>query len=64
MDEKMLHNEEAQGALDVLVDYLLFGEGGLSATQRKAVGRILSEVRFTLQLGNNRKPPPDVHQLR
>lgn len=64
MDEKMLQHEEAHGALDILVEYLLFGDGNLSTEQRKAIGRILSEVRFTLEMGGDRKPPPDVRQLR
>lgn len=52
--EKMLSEREATGILDVLVDYLMNGEGPLSAEQRKAIGRMLSEYRYTISA----KDPP------
>lgn len=48
--EVMLDIDEAQGTLDLLKSYLLFGpEGQISEKQRRAIGRLLSEVQFTLE---------------
>jgi len=49
IEEKMLSPEEAQGTLDLLKHYLLEGRGDLPARERRAVGRLLSEVQFTLE---------------
>ena len=48
-EEKMLSPEEAQGTLDLLKHYLLEGCGDLPARERLAVGRLLSEVQFTME---------------
>jgi len=61
-EEKMLSPEEAQGTLDLLKHYLLEGSGDLSARERRALGRLLSEVQFTLE--TPAMMPENVHALR
>ncbi len=47
----MFDRDEAKGAQDVVKKYLLEIGGDLSALERRALGRILSEAQFTLELG-------------
>jgi len=60
-EEKMLSVEEAQGTLDLLKHYLMEGKGNLSAIERRAVGRLLSEVQFTLEAPS--ALPENVHAI-
>lgn len=63
-EEKMLNLEEAQGTLDLLKHYLLGGSGELPARERRAVGRLLSEVQFTLETPlEEEELPENVHAL-
>ena len=61
-EEKMLSPEEAQGTLDLLKHYLMEGNGDLPAIERRAVGRLLSEVQFTLETPT--ELPENVHAMR
>jgi hypothetical protein len=61
-EEKMLSAEEAKGTLDLLKHYLMEGNGDLPAIERHAVGRLLSEVQFTLEAPA--ELPENVHAFR
>ena len=53
--ELMFNKEEANGAQDVVRRYLLEITGDLSNPERRALGRILAEAQFTLEMD---RPPP------
>lgn len=55
-DDPVFKADEAWAVLDVVKGYLLFGEGDLPAGQRKALGRLLSEVQYTIE--SEASPPP------
>lgn len=40
--------DEAQGALHLVVDYLINGQGELPANTRRALGRILEEIELVV----------------
>lgn len=46
----MFNREEAKGAQDVVRRYLLEIAGDLSGPERRALGRILAEALFTLEV--------------
>lgn len=48
-EEKMLSREEAVGLFDVVKRYLLDGGGELPEPERKGLGRLLSEIQYTLE---------------
>lgn len=56
-EEKMLSHEEALGLYDVAKRFLLDGTGGLSAAERKGLGRLLSEIQYTLESADTTEQP-------
>jgi hypothetical protein len=47
-DESVFDREEAQGLLEVVKNYLLHLTGDLPAGERRGIGRLLSEVCYSL----------------
>lgn len=63
--EKMLTQEEAEGLFDVAKRYLLEGQGDLSPAERKGLGRLLSEIQYSLESGEGEeRPPPAIRRVR
>jgi len=61
-EEKMLSLEEAKGVYRVITEYLMEGGSGLCPLQRKAIGRLLSEIEFTNESAKV-KAPPDLYPV-
>lgn len=45
----MLEVGEAEGLLEVVKNYLLQQQGDLPAPERRGIGRLLSEIQYTLE---------------
>lgn len=56
MDNAIFKREEAQGLLVVVSNYLLNGYGDLPILERRGLGRLLSEISYSL---DNNPPPKD-----
>lgn len=63
-EEKMFKTEEAQGLLSVVENYLLFQPGDLPAGERRGIGRLLAEIRYTWEVTGERPVPPNCTRLR
>lgn len=61
MDHKVFKKEEAFGLLNVVTNYLQCGNSDLPADERKGLGRLLSEITYTIE---DDDPPSNVRPLR
>jgi len=62
--EKMFEKEEAQGLLDVVKNYLLFQHGDLPVSERRGIGRLLAEIRYTWEVIDEETDPANYERLR
>lgn len=56
----MFTMEEAGAVLEIIKEYLLWGNGDLTEDKRRACGRLISEVQYTMEAPTEKPdPPPD-----
>ena len=66
MDNKIFKADEAWGLFGVVTNYLLYGDGDLPASQRRGLGRLLSEIGYSLEGDDDESDPlpPNVRPIR